>query len=93
MLGCGGRKGRCRKRYESRCRKVCWVVGEVRGDVGKGEGSEEMWGSVLGPHPLTHFPTPRDGHSQTLADSESNPNHNCRIQNLESSFQIQNLGG
>ena len=23
----------------------------------------------------------RDGHSRTLADSKSNPNHNCRIQN------------
>ena len=33
----------------------------------------------------------RDGHSQTLADSESN--HKCRIQNFESSFRIQNLGG
>ena len=33
-------------------------MGEVRGDVGKGEG-REMWGikSVLGPHPSTHFPT------------------------------------
>ena len=32
--------------------------GEVRGDVGKGEG-REMWGikSVLGPHTSTHFPT------------------------------------
>ena len=35
---------------------MCWGVGEVRGDAGKGEGSEvrEMWGkvggSVLGPH-------------------------------------------
>ena len=36
MLGCGGRKGRCGKRDE-RCRKVCWVVGEVRGDLRKGE--------------------------------------------------------
>ena len=35
---------------------MCWGVGEVRGDVGKGEGSEEMWGSVLGPHTLTHLP-------------------------------------
>ena len=33
---------------------MCWGVGEVR----KGEGSEEMWGSVLGPHTLTHFTTP-----------------------------------
>ena len=23
-----------------------------------------------------------DGHSRTLADSESNPNHKCRIQNF-----------
>ena len=59
-----GRKGRCGKRYERRCRKVCWGVGEVRGDVGKGKGNEvrEMWGSVggsvLGSHTLTHFPTP-----------------------------------
>ena len=58
MLGCGGRKGRCGKRYERRCRKVCWGVGEVRGDVGKGEVREEMRGSVLGPHTQTHFPTP-----------------------------------
>ena len=41
-----------------RCRKVCWGVGKVRGDVGKGEVRKEMWGSVLGPHTLTHFPTP-----------------------------------
>ena len=33
-------------------------MGEVRGDVGKGEG-REMWGikSVLRPHTSTHFPT------------------------------------
>ena len=33
-------------------------MGEIRGDVGKGEG-REMWGikSVLGPHTSTHFPT------------------------------------
>ena len=37
MLGCKGRKGRCGKRYKRKCRKVCWGVGEVRGDVGKGE--------------------------------------------------------
>ena len=54
---CVGVWGRCGKRYERRCRKVCWGVGEVRGDVGKGEG-REMWGSVLGPHTQTHFPTP-----------------------------------
>ena len=41
-----------------RCRKMCWGVGKVRGDVGKGEVKKEMWGSVLGPHTLTHFPTP-----------------------------------
>ena len=41
-----------------RCGKVCWGVGKVRGDVGKGEVRKEMWGSVLGPHTLTHFPTP-----------------------------------
>ena len=35
MLGCGGR---CRKRYERRCRKVCGGVGEVMGDVGKVKG-------------------------------------------------------
>ena len=40
MLGCGGRKEGCGKRYERRCRKVGWGVGEVRGDVGKGEGRE-----------------------------------------------------
>ena len=57
MFGCGGRKGRCGKRYERRCRKVCWVVGEVRVDIRKGE-VREMWGSVLGPHTLTHFTTP-----------------------------------
>ena len=46
MLGCGGRKGRCRKRYERRCSKVCRGVGEVRGDVRKGEEmwEEECWG-------------------------------------------------
>ena len=35
MLGCGGRKGRCGKRYERRCRKVCGDVGEVMRDLGK----------------------------------------------------------
>ena len=39
-VGVCGRKGRCGKRYKRRCRKVCWGVGEVRADVGKGEGSE-----------------------------------------------------
>ena len=33
----------------------------------KGKVREEMWGSVggsvLGPHTLTHFPTPSDGHN------------------------------
>ena len=51
MLGCEGRKGRCEKRFKRRCRKVCWGVWEVRGDVGKGE-VRKMWGSVLGPHTL-----------------------------------------
>ena len=37
---------------------MCWGVGKVRGDVRKGEMREEMWGSVLGTHTLTHFPTP-----------------------------------
>ena len=39
---------------------MCWVVGEVRGDIRKGEESEvreEMWGSVLGLHTRTHFTT------------------------------------
>ena len=60
-VGVWGRKGRYGERYERRCRKVCCGVGEVRGDVRKNEGSEvreEIWGSVLGPHTLTHFPTP-----------------------------------
>ena len=47
--------------YASRCRKVCWGVGEVREDAGT-EVREEMLGrvrrSVLGPHTPTHFPTP-----------------------------------
>ena len=34
-----------------------WGVGEVRGDVKKGEMREEMWGSVLGPHTQIQFPT------------------------------------
>ena len=65
------RKGRCGKRYERRCRKVCWDVGEVRGDVGKGGGGrrcgEACWGSThkhtslhlphSSPHMPTHFPT------------------------------------
>ena len=34
MLGSGGRKERCGKRYKRRCRKVCWGVGAVRGDAG-----------------------------------------------------------
>ena len=38
MLGYGGMMGRCGKRYERSCRKVLWGVGEVRGDVKKGEG-------------------------------------------------------
>ena len=36
---------------------MCWDVGEVRGDVGKGE-VREMWVSELGPHTITHFHTP-----------------------------------
>ena len=44
MLGC---EGRCGKRYERRCRKVCWGVGEVRRDVGKSEVREEMLGTVF----------------------------------------------
>ena len=38
-----------------RCRKVCWGVKEVRGDVGKGEVREEMWEVCWGPTPST-FP-------------------------------------
>ena len=71
-VGVWGRKGRCGKRYERRCRKVRWGVGEVRGDVGKGEGREEMWGSVLGLHTQTHFPTPSpflSPHANTLPHS------------------------
>ena len=81
--GVGVRKGRCEKRYERRShRKVCWGMGEVRGDGGKGEGSEEMWGSVLGPHthpiplPLRlsspHIPTP---HAKTLPHSPHTLSH------------------
>ena len=59
---CVGMWGRCGKRYERRCRKVCRGVGEVRGDVGKSEVREEMLGSVgrsvLGPDTVAHFPTP-----------------------------------
>ena len=58
MLGCGVRKGDVGRGIRGRGRKVCWGVGEVRGDVGKGEVREEMWGSVLGSHILTHFSTP-----------------------------------
>ena len=36
-VGVWGRKARCGKRYERRCRKACWGVGEVREDVRKGE--------------------------------------------------------
>ena len=35
--GMGGDVGRGTG-YERRCWKVCWGVGEARGDVGKGEG-------------------------------------------------------
>ena len=30
-VGVWGRKGRCGKRYDRKCSKVCWGVGEVRG--------------------------------------------------------------
>ena len=70
--GVWGRKGRRGKRYE-RCWKVCWGVGEVKGDVGKGEGSEmreEMWRSVLGPSntlPYTSsIPLPTCQHTSPL---------------------------
>ena len=60
-VGVWGRNGRSGKRYE-RCRKVCWGVGEVKEDAGKGEVREEMWVSVgervLGPNTLTNLPTP-----------------------------------
>ena len=67
-----GKVRRCRKRYKSRCRKVCWGVGEVRGVVGKGEGSEEMWESVLRFHTLTPFIKPPpflSPHANTLPHS------------------------
>ena len=54
-VGVWGRKRRCGKRYERRCRKVCWDMGEVKADVRRGEVREEMWGSVLGPHTLIYF--------------------------------------
>ena len=61
VLGCGGRKGRCGKRYERRRRKVCGG-GNGRCRKGKGNDVREMWGSVvrsvLGSHTLIHFPTP-----------------------------------
>ena len=56
---------------------MCWGVREVRGDVGKGDG-REMWGSVLGPHTQTHFPTPLPTHpihSPTLLHSPHTPTH------------------
>ena len=62
-------KGRCGKRYE-RCKKVCWGVGEVRGDVGKGEGGDV--GKCVGaPHsdtfPYTSsIPFPTRQHSTPL---------------------------
>ena len=31
---------------------------QLRGDVEKGKVREDMWGKVLGPHTLTHFPKP-----------------------------------
>ena len=42
------------------------------GDVGIGEVREEMWGSALGPHTQTHFPTPPpflSPHANTLPQS------------------------
>ena len=47
----GRGRGDVGRGMRGRCRKVCWGVKEVRGDVGKGEVREEMWGSVLEPHP------------------------------------------
>ena len=44
VLGCGKR---CR--YERRCKKVCWGVGEVSGDVGKSEGGN-VGKCVRAPH-------------------------------------------
>ena len=41
-----GEEGEMWEEEKRRCRKVCWGVGEVRGDVGKGEGNEvrKIWG-------------------------------------------------
>ena len=73
MLGCGGDVGRGMKGSLGKCVGV-W---EVRGDVGKGE-VREMWGSVLGPHTLTHFPTPPpflSPHANTLPHSPHTLSH------------------
>ena len=48
-VGMWGEEGEMWEEVRGRCRKVCWGVKEVRGDVGKGE-VREMWGSVLGIH-------------------------------------------
>ena len=56
--GVGRGRGDVGRVMRERCRKVYWGVGLIRGDVGKGAMKEEMWESVLGPHTLTHFPTP-----------------------------------
>ena len=49
-------------------------VGEVRGDVRKGEGREEMWGSVLGLHTQTHF-TPKHTSLNLPHSSSHMPTH------------------
>ena len=60
---------------------MCWDVGEVTGDVAKGEGNQvrqEMWGSVLVPHTLIHFPTPPpfvSPHANTLPHSPHTLSH------------------
>ena len=43
------------ERYKKRCTKVCWGVGKVRGDVGKGERDVGKCGRkcVGVPHPNT----------------------------------------
>ena len=49
---------------------------------------------ILGTQIVEHgLLTARDGHRRTLGNFKSNPNHKCRIQNFESSFRIQSLGG
>ena len=60
---------------------MCWGVGEVRGDVGKGEVREmlgSVGGSVLEPHTLTHFLTPPpflSPHANTLPHSPHTLSH------------------